>query len=322
MKKNYIFIRMLFFILISNGLTSISLATEQISKTPPKSVRIKAIGSGTIGGSYHSVTNRLSQTSVRTVERHTGGSVTNIKAVANGEFAAGIAQSDVIEDAFKGKGLFKSSGPVTNLRTIARLYPEYLYLVVQKNSPIQSISDLKGCHVGLGAAGSGTLESTLKVLKAYGLKELDVDGHYTRIGSSIDSFKKGQLDGFFYMTTAPATVLQSLYSEKPFRLIPINGQGRQGLLDHFKAFSPAHIDGNPYGNQEGIETVSVNAELVAQANEDPALIYEMTKSLWESPSSSNEPAPALDITVATNNLSVPLHPGAAQYYRERHALKK
>jgi len=283
--------------------------------------KAKVIGSGAMEGGYHFVAQKLTNSDTKTIERNTGGAVTNLKAIANGEFSVGIVQSDIIESALKGEGSFQSQKPVKNLRAVARLYPEYIYLIVDKNAPIRNPHDLKGLHVGLGSAGSGTLDTSLKILKAYDLKELDVHGHYGRIENTITSFKKGQVNAFFFVTSSPTKILHDLYTQKPFRIIPIDGKVRNALLSQNSAFAKATLDGKPYGATNDIETISVTAQLITNSQEDPTTVYKITKSLWEHPDKLDENAPSFDLTMATNDLSIPLHPGAAQYYRERNILK-
>ena len=136
-------------------------------------------------------------------------------------------------------GVFSSYGPDKNLRSIARLYPEYVHFVVKADSPIQSIADLKGKHVGLGSAGSGTLEASVKILKAFGVKELDVNGHYSRISQIIETFKRGKLDGFFFISTSPSAILARLHEEAPLKLVPIEGPQREAFLHENERFHPS-----------------------------------------------------------------------------------
>ena len=313
-------LRKKYFILIRRVLSfalclSLGAAFQGVAKN-----HVKTLGSGATNGGYHFITKRLSTLTKKTRERATGGSVTNIKALASGEFSIGIAQSNIVEDAVKGEGVFKSQGPIKNLTTIARLYPEYAYLVVNKESPIQSLMDLKGIHVGLGSAGSGTLESSIKILMAYGLKEIDVNGHYGRIGSTIESFKAGKIKAFFYVTSSPSKILRDLHEQKSLRLIPIKDEGRAILLAQNKKMVPSILEKTPYNEGAKIETVSLNAYLLANAHEDESLIYEMTKKLWEYKNDTDVLSPQLEISLAATDLSAPLHPGAVRYYREKKIL--
>lgn len=307
----------------------IGLAAFSIVATPAEShAKTVTIGGGAPEGGYSAITNKLLTSSSmlqkqkrKTKLRSTGGSLTNIKAIKHGEFTVGIAQADIAEAAFKGIGVFKSQGQFTELRTIARLYPEYIHLIVRANSSIKKIEDLRGKHIGLGAAGSGTLEDSIKVLKAYGLKELDVKGHYSNIKKTIRGFKKNEIDAFFFVTADPSLVLRNLSVQIPIRLLSIGGNERERLLAENHTLTRAALEGGQYGTKGTVETVSVSAQLLVSANEDENYVYNLTKSLWEIPPVSDGTIPVLDYTLALNNLAAPLHPGAEKYYRERKNAK-
>lgn len=296
----------------------------------PAASQVKSItiGGGVPEGGYSAIANKLLTSSSilqkqkkKTKLRSTGGSLTNIKAIKHGEFTVGIAQADIAEAAFRGIGLFKTQGQFTELRTIARLYPEYVHIIVKANSSIKTINDLRGKHIGLGAAGSGTLEDSIKVLSAYGLKELDVKGHYSNIKKTIRGFKKGEIDAFFFVTADPSLILKNLSVQLPIRLLSINGNEREKIIAENHTLTRAALEGGQYGAKGAVETISVSAQLLVSANEDKDYVYNLTKSLWEIPPISDGTVPILDYTLALNNLAAPLHPGAEKYYRERKSSK-
>ena len=116
---------------------------------------------------------------------------------ANYKVKVELAQADVASWAYHGTAVFKSKGAITNLRAIAALFPESIHLVVLKDSPINSLRDLKGKRVGLGEKESGTLADARIVLEAAGLTERDLKPDYSRLGDATAGLSAKTLDAFF-----------------------------------------------------------------------------------------------------------------------------
>ncbi len=86
---------------------------------------------------------------------------------------------------------------------LARLYDDYMHLVVRKTSPITSLADLIGRKVSIGAPGSGTVVTADRLLSVglagvpgavqtlqYGLDD-SVSGARARTGSTRSSSPVG-----------------------------------------------------------------------------------------------------------------------------------
>ena len=243
----------------------------------------KIIAGGPQGGRYHQVSQQLeksmkgdSQLSLKT--RKTGGSITNIRGVNTGEFSFAIAQSNLVEEAVKGTGSFAKSGPMKNIQRVKSLHKEYVFLVVPKDSPIKSVKDLRGRHVGLGAAGSGTLATSIEILNAFGLNELDVKGHYMDSQFTLKSLKSGGIEAFFHIATAPSSLLSQLSKSFPISFIPITGSQAETLLQKkgfFRVTAPP-LQGAP---SQVVKTLGMNAILIARNTIGPDMLEKMTLAL-------------------------------------------
>ena len=83
-----------------------------------------------------------------------GGSQANIEALDAHDADLGFVQSDVMAYAYNGTNLFEEYGKVADFSTVAALYMEQVQIVTLDPS-IQSVADLEGKNVAVGAAGSG-----------------------------------------------------------------------------------------------------------------------------------------------------------------------
>jgi uncharacterized protein len=92
------------------------------------------------------------------------GSVANVNAINGGGAESGFSQADVAYWAYTGTGVFEGRPKVTDLRSIANLYPESVHVVVRKAAGAKSIADLKGKKISIDEPGSGTLINAKAIL--------------------------------------------------------------------------------------------------------------------------------------------------------------
>jgi TRAP-type uncharacterized transport system substrate-binding protein len=78
------------------------------------------------------------------------------------------------------------------------------------------------------------------------------------------------------------------------------------------------IAGGAYRTQPlPVRTIGVHSLLLCRVNLDEGLVYRLTKALFQSlAAQSNELLWSVDLDRAAAT-PIPLHPGAARYYRER-----
>ena len=270
------------------------------------------------------------------------GSLQNVVAVGTGQLESALVQSDMAYWAYSGTSvapkrcghgkaataasagaaLLKSEGPVKSLRAIAGLYPEDVHVVVRADSPIQSLRDLKGRPVALGEPESGTLADARLILEAAGLNECEVDGTYLRLSEAADALVQGRIDAFFLTAGYPVPAIADVAMTTPIRLLPIPREVADRLTHKFHFFG---LDVIPAGSYPGLDhetaTVSTTALWVTRAEIDDDLVYAVTKSLWSQATqrlleATHPVGSRIRLATALDGLTIPLHPGAARYYRE------
>ena len=97
-----------------------------------------------------------------------------VSAVDEGKGDLGLAQSDVVYLAYR-RGIEHNLYPHRNLRAIAVLWVNNIYVLVRRDSPFRSINDLKGRRVGVIVPGTSGEFSTRIVLSAHGMSYSDVE---------------------------------------------------------------------------------------------------------------------------------------------------
>src|SRR5262245_45034052 len=257
--------------------------------------------------------------------RASEGSIANVNAVTSGNVSSGIAQADVVALATAGKGPFQKSGPAKQLRVIANIYGEDVHLLAAKNANIKSVADLKGKRVSLSSEGSGTINTARAVLAAYRLSERTIVPNYDTGEKATDLLQSGALDAMFYVGGTPVNLIQQMLDEGVAVLVPINGDGRTRLLRAQPHLYAHTIPQGTYTGSGEVDTIAVDALWITDASQPDALIYGVTRSLFNPGNRTrlNEEkvgAHFLELASAGKDTIGPLHQGAARFYMEMGAL--
>lgn len=249
----------------------------------------------------------------------TGASAENINLINNGEAEIAIVQNDVMTYAYNGTETFSS--PIQGFSTMATVYAEVCQIVLDPAANINSIEDLAGKRVSVGAPGSGVEANAKQILGAAGLTFDDVDAQYLGFGDSATAIKDKALDAAFVTAGTPTTAVMELASTNNIALLSLNEETIQGLVDQYPYYTLNVIKGGTYdGIDSDVLTVAVKATLIVSPDLDGELVYNMTKALFdnqEAIATAHAKGNELDINTATEGASVPLHPGAERYYREQ-----
>ncbi|MCU0572344.1 MAG: TAXI family TRAP transporter solute-binding subunit [Syntrophobacteraceae bacterium] len=253
----------------------------------------------------------------------TGASAENVRLVNRKEAELAIVQSDTVDFAFNATEAFKEK--LENLRAIAVLYPEIIQLVAGGDSPIKSFADLKGLKVGVGAPGSGTEANFRQLLDVYGMKREDVNAQYLSFAESAEQFKDNHIDAFIVVAGIPNSAIMDVGTVRNLKLLSIDVQKIDMLDDKYPFLSPAKIPANTYkGQTEDVSTVAVNAVLIVNAEIKDDVVYNLTKSLFENQAelaTAHAKGKELDVAKASTGVSIPFHPGAARFYKEKGVMK-
>lgn len=245
----------------------------------------------------------------------THGSVDNLLRVGSGDALLGFAQGDTAADAIAGTGGFEEPLPV---RAVARVYDEYVHIVVPAESEVRSVGDLAGRRVSLGAENSGVQVIARRVLGSADVPPGGVVNPALGLDASIDAMRRGEIDGFFWVGGLPTPGIDQLAENMPIRLVPI-GAGTVDRVNsgHAGVYRIAEFPVGVYGIEAPVATMTVPNYLIAGAGAPNGLIFDVTRVLFESrPTIAREVAAAefLDRRQAIFTGPMQLHPGAAKYY--------
>ena len=298
-----------------------SCVDRPLASSAPVTVRISA---GAVGASFSSpmsaalehVYGALPGVSVRTVARL--GSDPSIELLERGDAEIAIISADVAYAAFTG-GVPDHPAPFRRLRAVALLERQALHLVVSGKSPVQTPKDLTGRAASLGSDRSASVLTATLVLNAYGLDASGIRRETGARRASLNELARGELDAMFLLAPYPIEPVSEAVTEGA-RLLPLAGPPIDRLIREYPFYSYMTIPRNTYpGQSQPVQTIGVNSILLCRADLPDDLVYILTKALFDSlerPASPQARFRWLDADAASAT-PIPLHAGAARYYRER-----
>ena len=251
----------------------------------------------------------------------TGGSVDNLKFIANRSTDLAIVLADSLDDAYGGRGAFSDFGRVP-ARALAVLYDNYNHIVTLDNTGIDSIAALEGQVVSTGAPGSGTEVSALRILEAAGVDPASVRRQNLGAAQSVDALKDGKIDAFFWsggiptgsvldLATTPRRTIRVLTSES---VLPPLQQQYGAAVYHV-----ANIPKSTYpGMTDDVMTVAVANVLVVHESMDTDLASRILEALFsrhDELAAVHPMAALLSHDTAVQGSPIPFHDGAVAYYR-------
>ena len=293
--------------------------------------RFISIASGWVVGVYYPLAGAISNIAhknladVKITVESSGASVANAKLIASGDADMAILQNDIAFYALKGtKPMFDKE--VANIRGITALYQEHCQIQARKDAKIQTVKDLKGKRVCVGPLGSGTEQNAIQILEAHGMTFSDLSKvERLTAAESSDYLKDGRLDAAFYSVGVGAAALVDTAMMVDTVIVPIDTQAAEALIKKYPFFTKAVVPKGAYkGMEADVSTVAVMAILVARAEMEEAMAYQITKVIFDNLKDIERAhAKGKEVTLesALTGMSIPLHPGAEKFFKEK-GIKK
>jgi uncharacterized protein len=253
----------------------------------------------------------------------TSGGVLVVSAVDDGRGELGLAQSDVVYIAYR-RGIGDNLYPHKNLRAIAVLWVNTFYVLVRRDSQFHSISDLKGRRVGVIVKGTSGEFSTRIVLDAYGMSYDDVKPTFQPTGQIVAKLGTGELDAVFSANPLMLAAARALSQTVPLRQLPIDRTVINRLRGSYPFLRPVTVAANQLqGQDQPTETLGSEWLLVCRSDLSEDLVYQLTREFFaQLPALARDHGEAALIDPEQAPATpIPLHAGAARYYREREILR-
>lgn len=310
------------------GAVAAALVALGMACGAPQDRTYLTIATAGTGGVYYPLGGALAQIysaelpGVIASAQSTVGSVFNVQAVQQGRADLAFTMGDIAWFAYD-RGTDSDATPHRKLRTLAVLYENTVQIAVRQDSDIQTVADLRGRRVGVGAPGSGTEVSARVIIEAHGLSYGDVTPDYLSFAEVAAQMQDRTLEAGFVTASFPVSAITDASMTVGVRLLPVVGEALSRIEAQYSFFHPITIPAGTYrGQTDDVSTVAVDNLLVVSEDLDEQLAYDMTRLLFERREDLvRAHVAARDIDAARAAAApIPLHPGAARYYREQGLL--
>lgn len=280
------------------------------------------IAGGDPAGVYYAYGDQLAEAAQRELGLKiavatTQGSVENLQRVATGRSIVGFAQGDTAVDAIHGEGDFAEPLPI---QAVARVYDEYVHVVVRESSSAETIADLAGKRISLGSQSSGVQVIAARVLNAAGIGPGAVSNAALGLDESIAAMINGDIEGFFWVGGLPTPGIESLKKAMPIRMLPIDAATVELVNEgHAGVYQLADFPVGAYDLAQPVVTMTVPNYLLTSESAPEAVINDLVRVLFDARSSISRSVPAaeyLDRRQAIFTSPIELHPGSARYFIE------
>jgi TRAP transporter TAXI family solute receptor len=256
----------------------------------------------------------------------------NVRLMQDGQLELGLAQTFVLDSAYKNKPPFDKKPLVWPPYQLMSLYTGEMFVLTSADSEIKTWDDLAGKKVYPTPRGTGCFIQARSLLEATGLWDKIKEAQMS-FTEAADALKIGKIDALFVYSNCGARALAGWIREVDARCkikLVTPSQKQMDQCHAIPGLYGAYMKIPPFSQDIGAKDkmwASFGPSMLACA---PSLetdrVYEITKVIFEHSDDLIKAEPGLTqfdqekISINEGAIGcidfVPVHPGAAKYYRE------
>lgn len=302
------------------------LALVALTAAPASAMKFLSFGTGSPAGTYYflgagfaSIINN-NVPGVRVAAESTAASTENARLLIRGEMEMGLACMGTLSD-LKAAGM-----DVDQIRLVAVGHTSDTHWIVRKDSQIQSIKDFKGKTIGVGPAGSATLNiySKKHLNTGWGLTFDDFSPKYISFSEVTRGIRDNTIDAGLIAAGAPLASVMELARDIPIRLIEVEPDALKTLRAAHSNVVPLVIPAGSYsGIDKDVHTYTLPQMWICRKDLPEDLVYKIIQAVYEHEEEKNAIHPLAKMYKIENafrgtpGVPVGFHPGAIKYYKEK-----
>lgn len=255
------------------------------------------------------------------------GSGENIKLLRENEAQFAILQGLYGAWAWNGEGKVKQAGPQKELRSVSMLWQNVEHFIVRselaKTGTMSDMNAMGGKKFSIGNKNSGTEGSGLQILSGLGIDTDKFNMAYLGYGASADALQNGNVDGMNTPAGVPVSAVTRAFAAmgNKVRILNFTDEQVKQANGNYNLWTRFVIEPNTYpGQSEAVETIAQPNFLAVRSDISNEDVYLLTKTIYENLaflSGIHKATKAMSLQKAIDGLPVPLHPGAARFYKEQ-----
>jgi TRAP transporter TAXI family solute receptor len=313
--------------------TADAAVAKPVAPLPPVAMAPLKIGTAGLLGVYYPIGSAIcrllrgspvipTDAAPTCTELATPGSVYNLRALHRPGMDLAVVQSDALYQAVNGLEAFADHGPDTSYRTVLSIVIEPFTVVTRTLFGTANFRDFTGRRVSVGRPGSGQQATMQNVMAALGWNTGDVD-----LVTDFDSDQQGfalcdrKVDAMVFVGAAPSPSVADALTRCRSSLLGLDADLIEAIVRDRPYYRPTVIPANTYpGAGTPTATFGTEAVLVAPASAPDEMVYRVTRAV------AGDVAEFRRLHLAFREVTerslvpdldfVPIHPGAARYFRE------
>ena len=258
------------------------------------------------------------------IQQTPGAGIANVRGIDEGKAQIAFANSSTTVDGIAGRAPYPRK--VTKVCQIANLYPQYFQVAALADANIHSYADLKGKTLVTQPKGNTAEALTAEILKLNGLNyqslaKANFQASYT---DAVALMKDGHAQVMTLGTTAPASAVMDLASARDMQIVPVDDKTMRALQKENPGYQKLTIKAGTYPKQDkDVPVIGYSTHIVAACDLPEETVYKMTKAMAQNVDAMAavvKPIKGLTPKDMAADIGVPLHKGAAKFYKEAGVL--
>lgn len=253
-----------------------------------------------------------------------GASRENILRIHRREMELAWSTSSFLYNGYHGLAPFGSKNDV--LGWFAS-YPGLFTIVARKATGIKTMADLKGKTVATGTPGSQTqIDNDDVIFPAHGLiPGKDYKPENIEFTTAVEKIIDGHLDACSYFMGAGVPGFVRMADSVKLNFIPVEESAKAKIKEKNPVAYFDYLPAKTYtGQEEAVEAVHLAYTTCCGAYLDDDFMYKATKAVFENLgfiTSASAVFKQTKIEKVYTGMPIPVHPGAARYYKEKGVTK-
>jgi TRAP transporter TAXI family solute receptor len=247
-----------------------------------------------------------------------GAGIANVRGIDEDKAEIGFGNSISTVDGVNGAEPYPRK--TTNVCQLASLYPQYFQVVVNEDSGINSLKDLKGKAIAVQTRGNTAEIITQHILRVAGLSYADVRTNFLpSYNDAVSLLKDGHAQAFTLGTTIPASSVMDLATSRKIRVIDL-----KDAVEPMRAINAGYtavtLPANTYpGQTQAATQIGYAAHLIVSCKLPEERVYTMLRTIaanMRDLSAVNKAMENVTPAMMAEDIGVRFHPGAVRFYRE------
>ncbi len=280
------------------------------------------VGIATIASLKLAKTNKLTFSAITSA-----GSAENVDMLGKGEVNFGILQGLFGSMAWQGKAKYENNAQ-KNLRSVSMLWQNVeQFTIKSKYATTGNIKDLKnlyGERFSIGGRSSGSRISAETIMSSLDIDYNKMNVQYLGYTPSSTALQDGKVQGMNTPSGPPTSAVTNAFASignDNIRVLDFDANDLSKINANYPVWTPFNIKAGTYpGQTKDINTIAQPNLLVVTKDTPEETVYLLTKTIYENLPFLNavhKATKAMSLQQAISGLPMPLHPGAARFYKEQ-----